>query len=149
MAQRSARAVLGETGIDMSRFPAEGQFMSWACMVPRSDESAGKRRSTRIREGAPWLKPLLVQAAWSAVRVKRAYERSHFYRLKARRGPGRAIIAVAASMLGAIWHMLTRGQPYVDLGTDHFDKRDREKTARSLVRRLAHLGYQVELPTAA
>lgn len=144
-----ANAIVSEIGIDMSRFPTAGHLVSWAGLCPRSDESAGKRRSTRIREGAPWLKPLLVQAAWSAVRVKRAYERSHFYRLKARRGPGRAIIAVAASMLGAIWHMLTRGQPYADLGNDHFDKRDREKTARGLVRRLAHLGYQVELPPVA
>jgi transposase len=85
----------------------------------------------------------------AAIRVKRSYERALFYRLKARRGPGRAIIAVAASMLGAIYHMLRHGVPYRDLGADHFEKRDRQQITRSLVRRLQHLGYQVDLREAA
>lgn len=144
-----ATAIIAEIGADMSRFPTAGHLVSWAGLCPRSDESAGKRRSTRIRQGAPWLKPMLVQAAWAAVRVKRAYERAHFYRIKARRGAGRAIIAVAASMLNAAWHMLRGATPYADLGPQHFERRDRDKTARSLVRRLQNLGYAVELPAAA
>lgn len=144
-----ATAIIAEIGADMTRFPTSGHLVSWAGLCPRSDESAGKRRSTRIRQGAPWLKPMLVQAAWAAVRVKGAYERAHFYRLKGRRGPGRAIIAVAASMLNAVWHMLRRASAYVDLGSQHFEHRDREKTARGLVRRLKNLGYEVALPTAA
>jgi transposase len=144
-----AAAVVAEIGVDMSRFATVGHLISWAGLCPRSDESAGKRRSTRIRLGAPWLKPMLVQAAWAAIRVKRSYERALFYRLKARRGPGRAIIAVAASMLGAIYHMLRDGVPYRDLGADHFEKRDRQHITGSLVRRLQHLGYQVDLREAA
>lgn len=91
---------------------------------------------------------MLVQAAWAGVRVKLAYERAHFYRLKARRGPGRAIIAVAASMLQAIWHILTHRTPYQDLGPDHFERRNREGIARGLLRRLNNLGYELELPAA-
>jgi len=144
-----AASVVAEIGTDMSRFPSVGHLISWAGFCPRSDESAGKRRSTRIRQGAPWLKPMLVQAAWAAIRVKRSYERALFYRLKARRGPGRAIIAVAASMLGAVYHMLRDRVPYRDLGPDHFERRGREYITRSLVRRLQHLGYQVDLREAA
>jgi transposase len=144
-----ATAIVAEIGTDMTRFPTPGHLLSWAGLCPRSDESAGKRRSTRIRQGAPWLKPMLVQAAWAAVRVKSAYERAHFFRLKGRRGPGRAIIAVAASMLGAIWHMLHDRAPYRDLGPQHFEGRDRERLARGLVRRLNTLGYAVTLPAAA
>src|SRR5262249_39212908 len=70
MGMRSATAVLGETGIDMSRFPSAGHFLSWACMVPRNDESAGKRRSSRLRPGGNWLKTMMVQCAWAAVRKK-------------------------------------------------------------------------------
>jgi transposase len=144
-----AAAVVAEVGPDMSRFKTRGHLISWAGLCPGSDESAGKRRSTRIRQGAPWLKPMLVQAAWAAVRVKLSYERALFYRVKARRGPGRAIIAVAASMLGAIYHMLRDKVPYRDLGADHHERRDRVRITRTLVRRLQHLGYQVDLHEAA
>lgn len=144
-----ATAIVAEIGTDMTRFPTPGHLVSWAGLCPRADESAGKRRSTRIRQGAPWLKPMLVQAAWASVRVKTAYERAHFFRLKGRRGPGRAIIAVAASMLNAIWHMLRDAAAYRDLGPPYFDRRDRERLARGLVRRLKTLGYEVALPPAA
>jgi transposase len=144
-----AATVVAEIGTDMSRFKTVGHLISWAGLCPRSDESAGKRRSTRIRQGAPWLKTMMVQAAWAAVRVKRSYERALFYRLKARRGPGRAIIAVAASMLGAIYYMLRDKVPYRDLGADHHERRDRVRITRGLVRRLQHLGYQVDLHEAA
>ena len=144
-----AAAVVAEIGTDMTRFPTEGHLISWAGLCPRSDESAGKRRSTRIREGAPWLKPMLVQAAWSGVRVKGSYSRAKFYRLKARRGPGKAIIAVTASMLGAIYHMLSKHVPYKDLGAEHFEQKSKEKIIQGCVRRLKHLGCEVELKQAA
>ncbi len=88
------------------------------------DESAGKRRSTRIRPGAPWLKTALLQAAWAAVSVRDTNLRAQFLRLKARRGPNRAIIAVAASMLTAAYFMLRDDKPYHDLGAACFDQRD-------------------------
>ena len=144
-----AAAVVAEVGADMSRFKTVGHLISWAGLCPRSDESAGKRRSTRIREGAPWLKPMLAQAAWAAVRKKGSYERALFNRLKARRGAGRAIIAVAASMLGAIYHILRDKVPYRSLGADHDVRKNRDRITRGLVRRLQYLGYEVAIRDAA
>ena len=90
---------VAEIGDDMSKFPSAGHLLSWAGLCPRLDESAGKRRSTRIRQGAPWLKTTLVQIAWPAARKKHSYFQAQFLRLKSRRGPKKAIVAVAASML--------------------------------------------------
>jgi transposase len=144
-----AHVILGEIGLDMTRFPTAAHLISWAGLCPRNDESAGKRRSTRVRKGAPWLKTTLVQAAWAAVRKKDSYLRAQFLRLKARRGPRKAILAVAASMLTAAYHMLQSGVVYQDLGSLHFDTRDRRKLVQRLVRRLGDLGVEVELKGAA
>jgi transposase len=144
-----ARVIVGEIGTDMRRFPSAAHLVSWAGLCPRSDESAGKRRNTRIRHGAPWLKTTLVQAAWAAVSKKNSYHRAQFHRLKSRRGPKKAIIAVAASMLTAAYHMLRDGTAFHDLGADHFDRHDRDQTAKRLTRKLEHLGYIVELRPAA
>jgi hypothetical protein len=100
----------------MSRFPAAGHLISWPGLCPRNDESAGKRRSTRLRKGAPWLKTTLVQCAWAATHKKRRYLQAHFQRLRHRRGPKKAICAVAASILTAAYHMLRDGTFYQDLG---------------------------------
>lgn len=139
----SAHVVVAEIGIDMSRFATPGHLLSWSCLCPRNDESAGKRRSTRVRRGANWLKTTLVQAAWAAVRVKGSYLQAQFHRLRARRGVKKAIIAVAASMLTAAWHMLRNNTPWHDLGATHFDRADARKTATRLIRRLQQIGYVV------
>lgn len=140
--------LIAEIGVDMSRFPSAGHLVSWAGLCPRSDESAGKRRSTRIRHGAPWLKTTLVQAAWTAVRAKNTYFRAQFHRLRARRGAKKAVVAVAAAMLTTIYWMLRNGTTYQDLGVAHFDRRVSERTTRRLVDRLQALGYYVELRKA-
>lgn len=144
-----AQVLIAEIGVDMARFPTAGHLLSWAGLCPRCDESAGKRHSTRLRAGAPWLKATLVQAAWAAIRTKDSYLRAQFYRLKSKRGSKKAIMAVAASMLTAAWHMLQDGVEYQDLGADHFQQRDKSKIAGRLVKRLADLGYEVELKAAA
>ena len=119
----TARVIVSEIGLDMGRFPTAGHLVSWAGLCPRNDESAGKRRSTRLRKGAPWLKTTLVQCAWAASRKKASYLQAQFQRLRARRGPKKAICAVAASILTAAYHMLRDGTVYQDLGPDHFDRR--------------------------
>lgn len=139
----AAQVMASEMGMDMHRFPSDDTLVSWAGMCPRSDESAGKRRSTRIRKGAPWLKTTLIQAAWAAVRTKNSYLRALFHRLKARRGAMKAIVAVAASMLRSAYHMLRRRVPYQDLGPGHFDARNRTRTASRLLKRLKELGIEV------
>lgn len=145
VSQTVARVIVAEAGFDMIRFPTAGHLIAWAGLCPRMNESAGKRKSTRTRRGAPWLKTTLVQAAWSAARKKDSYLRAQFLRLKSRRGPKKAILAVAASMLTAAYHMLKDGAEYKDLGANHFSRLDRAKVAANLVRRLKDLGYGVDL----
>jgi len=145
-----AQVIVSEIGTDMGRFPTAGHLLSWAGLCPRNDESAGKRRSTRLRHGAPWLKTTLVQCAWAATRKKDSYLQAQFHRLRARRGAKKAICAVAASILTAAYHMIKDGTFYEDLGADHFDKRSNASHTRRLIRRLANLGYDVEIkPRAA
>ena len=139
----ASNVIVAEIGIDMSRFATPGHLLSWACMCPRNDQSAGKRRSTRLRRGGKWLKTTLVQAAWSAVKVKGGYLQAQFHRLRARCGAKKAFIAVAASMLTAAWHMLRDGTEWHDLGAARFDRADATKTANRLIRRLQQIGYQV------
>ena len=141
----SSHVVVAEIGIDMSRFPTPGHLLSWACMCPRNDESAGKRRSTRMRKGSRWLKATLFTCAWAAVRTKGSYFQAQFHRIKARRGGKKAIGAVAASLLRTIYHMLKDGTLYQDLGADHFDKRHKTASTRRLVQRLQNLGFAVQL----
>jgi transposase len=146
----SAEVIVAEIGIDMSRFPTDGHLISWAGLCPRNDESAGKRRSTRMRKGAPWLKTTLIQCAWAAARTKESYLQAQFQRLRARRGAKKAIGAVAASILTSAYHMLKDGTCYEDLGTDHFDKRAKTKQTLRLVTRLQNLGFAVQItPVAA
>ena len=144
-----AQVIVSEIGTDMSRFPSDGHLISWAGLCPHSDESAGKRRSNRLRKGAPWLKTTLVQCAWAAVRKKDSYLQAQFLRLKARRGPKKTIIAVAASILTAIYHMLKDGTTYQDLGSNHFQNRSKSQQTLRLVKRLTDLGYEVALKPLA
>jgi transposase len=149
ISETTARVILGEIGTDMTRFPTAGHLVSWAGLCPRLEESAGKRRSTRVRKGTRWLKTALVQAAWAAVKANGSYLQAQYVRLKGRRGPKKAIVAVAASMLAAIYHIIGTGTPYRDLGATYFDRRDKTHVAKRLVRRLTALGYRVELQPAA
>jgi transposase len=144
----SACVILAEIGRDMSRFPTAGHLISWAGLCPRNDESAGKRRSTRMRKGAPWLKTTLVQCAWAAARKKASYLQAQFHRLRARRGAKKAIGAVAASILTAAYYMLKNGTLYQDLGPAHFDKRAQARRVHRLIDRLRNLGFAVQIAPA-
>lgn len=143
-----AQVIVAEVGDQMDRFADAGHLVSWAGLCPRMNESAGKRMSTRIQPGDPWLKTTLVQAAWAAARKKKTYLRAQFLRLKARRGPKKAIVAVAASMLTAAYHMLKKHVDYRELGEDYFDRQDKTKTATRLVRRLQNMGFAVAVQPA-
>jgi transposase len=145
----SAVTILSEIGRDMSRFPSAGHLVAWAGLCPGQNESAGKRRRSRLRKGAPWLKTMLVQCAWAAKRAKDSYYRAQFFRLQAKRGPQKAICAVAASILTAIYHMLKNGVVHADLGASYFDNRPREAKVTRLVSQLKRLGYEATLQAVA
>ncbi len=148
LSETTARVLIAEIGTDMSRFPSVGHLISWAGFCPRLDESAGKRRSTRTRQSTPWLKPTLINAAWAATRKKDSYLRAQFLRIKSRRGAKKAILAVASSMLTAAYVMLRDGVEYHDLGSHHFDQRDKQHLAKRLLQRLRDLGVAVEVKAA-
>jgi transposase len=145
----TAQVIIAEIGVDMSRFSTAGHLLSWAGLSPRNDESAGKRRNPRIGKGGQWLKATLVQSAWAATRKKDSHLRVLFLRLKGKRGPKKAIVAVAAEMLRSAWHMLTRDEEYKEIGDCVQDEAQKARAAKRLVGRLKKLGYNVELPAAA
>lgn len=144
-----AWTIVSEVGVDMSRFKTSQHLISWACLCPRNDESAGKRRSTKIRKGCRWLKAGLIQAACSVARMKSGYLASQFHRIRARRGPGKAVVAVANSILTIAYCMLRDGTTYQDLGGHHFDVRDKQKATKRLLRRLEALGVKVAVQPAS
>jgi transposase len=145
----SATTVLSEIGRDMSRFPSAGHLVAWAGLCPGQNESAGKRKTARLRKGAPWLKTMLVQCAWAAKRKKDSYYKAQFFRLQSRRGPQKAICAVAASILTAIYHILKTGTEHLDLGANHFNRRSTEGQTKRLVAQLTRLGFEVHLQRTA
>jgi transposase len=145
----SARVVLSEIGVDMSRFATAAHLVSWAGLCPRNDQSAGKRRSTRLKKGAPWLKTALVQCAWAAARTKASYFHAQYHRLRARRGAKKAICAVAAALLTTVYHMLKNGTLYQDLGANYFNQQQNHRQALRLLNRLDQLGYDVKISLKA
>lgn len=145
----AAQVVISEIGIDMSRFETAGHLLSWAGLCPGNHQSAGKRRSTRLKKGAPWLKATLVQCAWAAARTKGSYFQAQYHRLRARRGAKKAVCAVAAALLTTAYHMLKNGTLYQDLGAHHFDQRAKQSHVLRLVQRLQNLGYQVTIQQKA
>src|ERR1700746_153317 len=145
----AAPAILSEIGRDMSRFATSGHLVAWAGLCPSQNESAGKRRRSRLRKGAPWLKTMLVQCAWAAKRSKNSYYRAQFFRLQAKRGPQKAICAVAASILTAIYHMLKNGVVHADPGASYFDNRSPQTKLKRWLRQLNKLGFEATLQPIA
>jgi transposase len=140
--------LIAELGADMTVFPTADHCASWAGMTPGDDESAGKQRSTRCKKGNKFLRRVLVQSAWAASNCKQGYLRALFYRIKARRGWSKAVVAVGHKILVIAYNILRTGAPYFDLGDDYFDRLHPLRTTRRLVHRLERLGLRVQLSPA-
>lgn len=147
--RRTAETILAEIGTDLARFGAAPRLAAWAGVCPGQDQSAGRHRSGRSRRGNPWLRRALLEAALGAAASKRTYFHARFRRIAARRGRERAALAVAHALVVVVFHVLTKREPYRELGTQHLDRRDAERVQRQLVRRLERLGYRVSLQPAA
>lgn len=149
IAERGARALLAETGTDMSRFPTHKHFASWAGQCPGNHESAGKRKSGKTPDANRHLDSILTEIAHAAVRTKKSYFKGQYHHLAGRRGKKRAIGAVKHSILVTIYYMLRDNKPYQDLGVDYFNKLNPQQRIRYHVRRLQELGQEVELSPVA
>jgi len=143
--RRVAEGFAAEVGTDMSRFPTARHLAAWAGLAPGNNESAGKRRSGKTRQGSPWLRTLLVEAGQAAGRTKDTYLAAQYHRLAARRGKKRAAVAVGHTILVISYYLLTRGTDYEELGGGYFDDHDRQAVERRLVHRLEKLGNKVTL----
>jgi transposase len=146
----TAAAILAEIGIDMGVFATSRRLAAWAGVAPGNCESAGKPKGAAVRRGNVFLKSALFAAASAAVRTKGSYYRDKYNRLRARRGPVRALMAIAHKLLIAAFHLLTTGEPFRDLGESYLDQITRKRSTTRLVQRLRNLGYEVMLvPKAA
>jgi transposase len=144
--RKVAEVLIAEIGVHMDRFPTHHHLASWAGMCPGNDESAGKRRSGKTRKGSKWLKSALIGAAHAAAKAKGSHLSARYERIKGRRGPKKAAVAVGHSILVIAYHILRQDQPYQELGEDHFQRRRSEEAYRKrLVRQLEKLGHKVVL----
>lgn len=146
---QSAQRLIAEIGIRTEQFPSPKHFASWCGIVPGNNESAGKKKSTRIRKGNRFIKSTIVECARAAIRCKNSYFYAKYCKIAARRGGKRALIAVAHSMLLAIFHILSHNQHFVDLGSDYFDTVQAERIMNRNIKSLQKLGFDVSLSPAA
>ena len=142
--RKSAERILAETGVEMEHFQNESRFSSWAGLVPECKESAGKKMSTRIRKGNKYLKATLVECARAGIRNKQSYSLLPLSKnCRAQRWEKGSLIAVAHTILIAIYHILKEKVPYHDLGADYYSVINQEKIINRNIRTLEKLGVNV------
>jgi len=145
----AAAAIVAEIGVQMEQFPTEGHLSSWAGVCPGNKQSGGKRLSGTTTKGNVWLRRILGEVAWAAIHQRRSIFRARYYRLKPRLGAQQALVAIMHQLLKVIYHILTTGESYRELGADYYQTLESKQTARRLTKRLERLGYTVTLSSAA
>ena len=148
IADASAKAVISVIGTDMERFPTDKHLASWAGICPGNNESAHKRKSGKTTKGNAILKETLVICAHSAARVRDSYFYAQFQRLRSHRGAKKAYVAVAHSMLIAIYHILKYGTVFKDLGAGYYNQFNKESKINAYIKKLKVLGCSVKVAVA-
>lgn len=148
LARRNAITVFVETSGDMRHFPTAAHLCSWAAMCPGQDESAGKRRTAKTRDGNRYLRGALIEAGLATTRARGTALQARYYRIKRHRGHKKAVVAVGHQILEIAYYVMRDGVTYQELGADYFERRDRDRTTRRHVKQLEALGYTVTLNAA-
>lgn len=144
-----AVSIVAETGGDMSRFPTAAHLCSWAAMCPGQNESAGKRRSGKTRQGNRYLRATLIQAGLSAMRTRGSALQAKYHRVKRQRGHKKAVVAVGHQILEIAFYLMRDGVTYHELGADYFTARTKDRAVRRHVKQLEALGFHVSIEQAA
>jgi transposase len=148
VARRNATTIFAETGGDMTRFPTAAHLCSWGAICPGQNESGGKRRSGKLRDGNRYLRGALIEAGLAATRARGTALQARYYRVKRHRGHKKAVVATAHQILEIAYHLLRDKVTYRELGADYADRRDRDRTLRRNVKQLEALGFKVTLEAA-
>ena len=147
--RRTAEVLIAEVGIDMSVFPSAAHLASWAALCPGNNESAGKHKSGKTRKGNRWLRTALIEAAAGASRAKDSALQARFRRVLRHRGPKKAVVALAHTLLRIVYRVLADGTTYHELGGDYYDRQHRQRLTRRAIQLLQGQGYRVTLGSAA
>ncbi len=147
--RRTAETIIAETGGEMSRFATDAHLCSWTGICPGQDESAGKRRSGKVRKGNPYLRTALIESGLAASRAVGTALRARYLRVKSHRGHKKAVVATGHHLLVIAYYILAKETTYQELGADYFDRRHRERAIRRRIKQLEQLGYKVTLEEPA
>ena len=141
--KKSAQSIVSELGVTLEEFPSMTHLASWSGLCPGNNESAGKRKSGRASVRSHPFKTILVEVAWAAIKKKGSYYRAKYFKLKARRGPKKAIVAIAHRISKAIYNIIKHGATFTDLGEDYLTVQTRQRAINNIKRRASQLGYKL------
>jgi transposase len=141
--KKSAQSIIGEVGTTLDEFQSMAAFVSWSGLCPGNNESAGKRKNGRNAVRNHPFKTILVQVAWAAIKKKDSYYKTKYYKLKARRGARKAIVAIAHKIGKAIYNIIKNGDRYKDLGELYLENFNMQRTLKNLAKRADALGMKL------